>query len=122
MQIRSLTFKENKKCSDRLQVSRPFSTQDLPIVAKLFTPSVRCPVCCHATDQDFRFCQRCGYNRQIVTPVNIDKTGIDLESIDQRLSQLMDFDRATNYEQLKQRDSLRKELETFLASLPGHIT
>ncbi|KAL9976123.1 hypothetical protein ACROYT_G013375 [Oculina patagonica] len=32
----------------------------------------------------------------------------------------MNFDRATSY--AKQKDSLRKEFETFLASLPGHIT
>ena len=32
-----------------------------------------------------------------MTEVNIDKTDIDLESIDQRLCQLLDFDRATNY-------------------------
>ena len=55
-----------------------------------------------------------------MTEVNIDKTDIDLESIDQRLRQLLDFDRATNY--AKQKDSLRKEFEAFLASLPGHIT
>jgi len=55
-----------------------------------------------------------------VTPFHIDKTDIDLKSIDQRLRQLMDFDRATSY--AKQKDSLRKEFETFLASLPGHIT
>ena len=55
-----------------------------------------------------------------MTPFHIDKTDIDLKSIDQRLRQLMDFDRATSY--AKQKDSLRKEFETFLASLPGHIT
>ena len=55
-----------------------------------------------------------------MTAVNIDKTDIDLESIDQRLRHLMDFDRATSY--AKQKDSLRKEFETFLASLPGRIT
>ena len=55
-----------------------------------------------------------------MTEVNIDKTDIDLESIDQRLRQLLDFDRATNY--AKQKDSLRKEFESFLTSLPGHIT
>ena len=32
----------------------------------------------------------------------------------------MDLDRATSY--AKQKDSLRKEFETFLACLPGHIT
>ena len=48
-----------------------------------------------------------------MTEVNIDKTDIDLESIDQRLRQLLVFDRATNY--AKQKDSLRKEFEAFLA-------
>lgn len=56
----------------------------------------------------------------MVTPVNIDKTNIDLENTDQRLRQQLDFDCATSY--AKQKDSLRKEFETFLASLPGHIT
>ncbi len=55
-----------------------------------------------------------------MTPVNIGKTDIDLESIDQRLRQLMDIDRATSY--AKQKDSLRKEFKTFLVFLPGHIT
>ena len=32
----------------------------------------------------------------------------------------MDFDRATSY--AKQKDSLQKEFESFLASLPGHVT
>ena len=54
-----------------------------------------------------------------MTALNIDKIDIDLESFDQRLCQLMEFDRATSY--AKQKDSLRKEFETFLASLPGHI-
>ena len=55
-----------------------------------------------------------------MTEVDVDKTDIDLESIDQRLRQLMEFYRVTSY--AKQKDSLRKEFETFLASLPGHIT
>ena len=55
-----------------------------------------------------------------MTPFHIDKTDIDLKSIDQRLRQLMDFDRATS--NAKQKDSLRKEFGTLLASLPGHIT
>ena len=55
-----------------------------------------------------------------MTAFNVDKTDINLESIDWRLRQLMDLDRATSY--AKQKDSLRKEFETFLASLPGHIT
>ena len=55
-----------------------------------------------------------------MTAFNIDETDINLESIDRRLRQLMDLDRANSY--AKQKDSLRKEFETFLASLPGHIT
>ena len=55
-----------------------------------------------------------------MTAANFDKTDIDLESIDQRLSQLMDFDHATSY--AKQKESVGKEFETFLASLPGRIT
>ena len=54
-----------------------------------------------------------------MTAFNVDKTDINLESIHWRLRQLMDLDRATSY--AKQKDSLRKEFETFLASLPGHI-
>ena len=55
-----------------------------------------------------------------MTAFNVDKTDINLESIDRHLRQLMDLDRATSY--AKQKDSLRKEFETFLASLPGQIT
>lgn len=52
--------------------------------------------------------------------LNIDKTDIHLERIDRRLHQVMDLDHATSY--AKQKDSPRKEFETFLASVPGHIT
>ena len=43
-----------------------FTTQELPIVAKLFTLSVRCPQCGQANDSDFRFCQKCGYRRKVL--------------------------------------------------------
>jgi len=36
------------------------------------------------------------------------------------LQQLTDYDRATNYS--KQKDSLKKELESFLTALPGSVT
>ena len=55
-----------------------------------------------------------------MTAVNIDKTDIDLASINQRLRQLMGFDRASSY--VKQKGWLRKEFESFLRSLHGHIT
>ena len=37
-----------------------------------------------------------------MTPFHIDKTDIDLKSIDQRLRQLVDFDRATSYAKQKE--------------------
>ena len=42
---------------------------------------------------------------------------VDLEEIDKRLQRLTNFDRATSYS--KRKDSLRGELENFLADLPG---
>ena len=43
--------------------------------------------------------------------------GINLDEIDTQLNQLWNFDQATGYS--KQKDSLQKELENFLAGLPG---
>lgn len=51
---------------------------------------------------------------------SVDRIDVDLENIDQRLQQLMNFDRATSY--AKQKDSLKKEFKTFLGSLPGYVT
>lgn len=42
---------------------------------------------------------------------------IDLEAIDNRLSQLVRSDQATSY--VRQKDSLQKELAAFLLALPG---
>ena len=81
--------------------------QELPLVAKLFVPSVRCPVCNHANDSDFRFCQHCGYTRKILSSIN--KSGslkVDLNSIDKRLQQLLNFDQATSYSKQKDTGSL----------------
>ena len=96
------------------------SLQDLPIVAKLFAPSVRCPNCDHANDSDFRYCQRCGYNRKILNSGKHTALAIDMDVIDNRLRQLALFDQATSYS--KQEDSLQRELENFLSSLPGCLT
>ena len=96
------------------------SLQDLPIVAKLFAPSVRCPTCGHANDSDFHHCQRCGYNRKILNSGKRTALAIDLDVIDDQLRQLALFDQATSYS--KQKDSLQRELENFLSSLPGCLT
>ena len=45
---------------------------------------------------------------------------MNLETLDNRLKQLALFDQATRY--AKQKDSLQRELENFLASLPSSPT
>ena len=89
-------------------------------MAKLFIQSVKCPICGHANDSDFRFCQLCGYTRKVMSPLKTGRLIIDLDNIDSRLQQLFSYDQATRYS--KQKDSLQKELEAFLSALPGHIS
>ena len=90
------------------------------MVAKLFTPSVRCPNCSYTNDSDFRFCQRCGYKRKILQNKSSMPFDVDVNAIDDRLRQLALFDQATCYS--KQKASLQRELENFLSSLPGSIS
>ena len=90
------------------------------MVAKLFAPSVRCPNCSHANDFDLRFCQQCGYNRKTLNRQDSTRLDVNVNAIDDRLRQLALFDQATSYS--KQKDSLQKELENFLSSLPGSPT
>jgi len=45
---------------------------------------------------------------------------INLNQIDARLQELRNYDHATSYS--KQKESLQKELENFLAALPGSVT
>ena len=85
---------------------------------QVVVPSVRCPSCSHANDLDFRFCQRCGYKRKTTVLPNHGSLGSEsLQAIDERLHQLTLFSEATSYS--KQKDSLQKELKSFLGSLPG---
>ena len=61
------------------------SLQDVPIVAKLFAPSGRCSNCGHASDSDFRYCQRYGYNRKILNSGKRTALAIDMDVIDDRV-------------------------------------
>lgn len=45
---------------------------------------------------------------------------MDLDAIDARVGQLLNYDKATSY--AKQKDSLQKELEGFVSALPGCVT
>ena len=87
------------------------------MVAKLFTPSVRCPVCTHANGSDFRFCQRCGYKRKVLSPIRPGSLNVNLHAINKRLQQLLSFDQATSYS--KQKDSIQRELEAFCRPFQG---
>ena len=91
-------------------------------MAKLFVQSVKCPTCGHANDFDFRFCQRCGYKRRFMTTPIKDRSDVvvNLDEIEARLQQLLNYDQATSYK--KQKDSLQRELEAFLTALPGFVT
>ena len=90
------------------------------MVAKMFVASVRCPICQHSNDFDFRFCQRCGYNRKILKAATVREVSVDLDAIDARVQQLLNYDNATSY--VRQKYSLQKELEGFLSALPGYVT
>ncbi len=75
---------------------------------------MQCPECSHAND--IRFCQQCGYKRR-----DFIKSGlhVDCAALDTRLQELFDYDHATKYS--RQKDSLQRELESFLAALPGSV-
>ena len=88
--------------------------KDLPVVAKLFTPSVRCPNCSYTNDSDYRFCQRSGSERKILNNKGSTPFDVDANAIDDRLRQLALFDQATYYSRHKA--SLQRESENSLSS------
>ncbi len=90
------------------------------LLAKLFIQSVQCPSCGQANDYDFQFSQKFGYSRRILTPATVCNQPVDLKTIDAQLKQLFDHGQATSYS--RQKDALKKELESFLSALPGHVT
>ena len=87
--------------------------QELPVVAKLFVPSVRCPICCHANDSDFVTANVVVIKGRLC-PSRVGQVGVNvgLTQIDKRLQQLLNYDQTTSYS--KQKDSLYKQLEAFL--------
>lgn len=93
-----------------LSSSRTFQ----PLPNCFLLASFRCPVCSHANDYDFRFCQRCGYKMRMSSTCGPEeKLTINLVEIDDRLRQLENYDQVTN---------LRRELCSFLAGLPGQVS
>lgn len=86
-------------------------------MARLFCPSVSCPICLYANDETFRFCQNCGYFRKHRVRTHTPSDVINLGAIDKRLELLALSNSSSVYE--KQKQSLASELSRFLSSLPG---
>ena len=81
---------------------------------RLFQPSVSCPACSKPNDFDFRYCQRCGYQRQTRSYKALKslKAPVDLCSIRERKKVLVAKQQATPYQ--KQRSALEMEFLQFL--------
>ena len=91
--------------------------QPLPEVPGVWKPAVQCPDCSYPNDTGFRFCQACGYERKSLAPDhNPHLVSLDLPSLDHRLETLQAVSDHKPYQ--VQKSKLRKELESFLSSLP----
>ena len=90
----------------------------MPRVPKLFNPSVACPACQHPNDEDFNFCQRCGYKRQFRVSGTLDcpklRYPVNEKDIAHRIHELSDTRRSSRY--AKQKSASELEL-SFLSSL-----
>lgn len=78
-----------------------------------------CPRCSYANDEQFQFCQQCGYARGGVYVSEIvqqsKKVKIDEEVIAQRLDQLSQQRGSSHY--VKQKSALEREFSIFLHNL-----
>ena len=91
-----------------------FHIQPLPLVPRLFVPSVACPGCANPNDRDFRFCQCCGYQRQRTcktVPAAL-RAPVDLSKIETRKQYVLKLKQSSSY--AKQKSSLETEFLAFL--------
>ncbi|RUA04445.1 MAG: hypothetical protein DSY43_06250 [Gammaproteobacteria bacterium] len=88
------------------------------MVPRLFVPAVRCPDCYYPNDEDFRFCQRCGYSRHLVTTQDSQplRFPVDCAQIKARFENLRERRASTPYS--RQKSALEKELSGFLQKIP----
>ncbi|KAJ7371565.1 Cadherin-like and PC-esterase [Desmophyllum pertusum] len=93
-----------------------FSESELPCVARLHVPAVRCPQFSYPNDSSFLFCQMCGYHRQLTNPLHIQRANFNLSSLDSRLSALNASANSTPY--AKQKSSLRFRAGAFSIFAP----
>ena len=91
--------------------------QLLPEVPRVWKPAVQCPDCSYPNDTGFRFFQAWWCKRKSLAPGdNPNVVSLDLPSLDHRLETLQAFNDHKPYQ--VQKSKLRKELESFLSSLP----
>ena len=83
---------------------------------RIWRPAAPCPDCAYLNDETYNFCQRCGFRKELVSAQPVDPSAIDLDSINNRLSQLAKNKLSKPYE--KQKSSLHRKLLSALASLP----
>lgn len=95
-------------------------SQELPQVARIFAPAVKCLSCLHPNDFNFRFYQMCGYKRKVRESLPAKSLQVDPQQIDTRLNLLTRTPLSTSYE--KQKQSLKEELDSFLRALPEKKT
>ena len=94
-------------------LSSPFPQVQRP---RIWRPAAPCPDCAYLNDETYNFCQSCGFRKELVSAQPMDPSAIDLDSINNRLSQLAKNKLSKPYE--KQKSSLHRELLSVLASLP----
>ena len=84
---------------------------------RLYSPAVACPKGSYPNDENFQFCQQCGYRRQTMDnqegPLR-KKLAIDEGAITQRLQDLSQKRSSSRYS--KQKSALEREFVDFLAS------
>ena len=88
------------------------------MVPRIWKPALSCTRCSYPNDFDYKFCQRCGYGKDVVTRVaSPDHVAIDNIRIKSRLRELEILRSSKPYQ--RQKDSLQRQLESFLDSLPS---
>ena len=85
-------------------------------VPHIWQPAECYPQCYYANNRSFMFCQRCGFQKEIPPLLHQQPIDIPLSCINTRLQEIQSTHSDRPYK--RQKSSLHKELEIFLASLP----
>ena len=89
--------------------------QTLPRVPRLYSPSGSCPSCSRPNDEDFKFCQQCGYVRRSDRQPS---EGLTLKIYEKRISQrLQVLSYQWSSSRYARQSALERELIQFLESL-----